>query len=104
MPLEGEERLLDELKDIQSRIGVLIIDIEKGRDERKGSGRSEVGERRLTKKSVSLQVGDSVIIGKPKKGQESIGTVKSIGKYFVSVETAKGTVRRIPQNLKKVGS
>lgn len=104
MPQEGEENLLRELKEIQSRIGSLIIDLEGERSERKDSVRSKPDKGKPNKKANSLTVGDKVIIGKPKKGQESIGTVKSIGKYFVSVQTSTGIVRRIPQNLKRVGS
>ena len=43
------------------------------------------------------------LIKKPEKGQETIGEVVSIGEKFVTVKSEKQTIRRIPQNLKKVG-
>ena len=52
---------------------------------------------------MDLDIGDRVLIKKPKKGQETIGTVISIGRKFVTVNTATQSIKRIPQNLKKVG-
>ena len=50
-----------------------------------------------------MDIGDRVLIKKPKKGQESIGRTTSIGRKFVTVNTATQSIRSIPQNLKKVG-
>lgn len=103
MPVRGEGEILRDLKEIQARIGDLIIELEGISNDSVGSEQSETDKRAPNKRSSSLKIGDRVIIGKPVKGQDTIGTVRSIGKYFVSVETIKGTVRRVPQNLKKVG-
>ena len=49
-----------------------------------------------------MDIGDRVLIKKPKKGQETIGRIVSIGTKYVTVNTATQSIRRIPQNLKKV--
>lgn len=99
MPKKSNNQLVLDLKEIESRVQDLLIDLketrhdkseESGLDQRKGS-------------SANLKIGDRVLIKKPKKGQETIGIVASIGKKFVTVNTATQSIKRIPQNLKKVG-
>ena len=57
-------------------------------------------QKKKKKKSISAT---PFLIKKPEKGQETIGEVVSIGEKFVTVKSEKQTIRRIPQNLKKVG-
>ena len=57
-------------------------------------------QKKQKQKSISAT---PFLIKKPEKGQETIGEVVSIGEKFVTVKSEKQTIRRIPQNLKKVG-
>lgn len=99
MPKKSNNDIVQDLRDIESRLQGLIIDLEdKEVDESDTNGR-DPKEKVLT----SLKIGDRVLIKKPKKGQETLGTIVSIGKKFATVNTATQTIRRIPQNLKKVG-
>ena len=59
-------------------------------------------KEKLTQKKKSTSA-TPFLIKKPEKGQETIGEVVSIGEKFVTVKSEKQTIRRIPQNLKKVG-
>ena len=58
------------------------------------------GRSQEVKAFTNFEIGDGVLIKKPKKGQEPIGNIVSIGRFFVTVNTATQSIRRIPQNLK----
>ena len=62
--------------------------------------KEKLTQQKKKKKSISAT---PFLIKKPEKGQETIGEVVSIGEKFVTVKSEKQTIRRIPQNLKKVG-
>jgi len=62
--------------------------------------KEKLTQQKKKKKSTSAT---PFLIKKPEKGQETIGEVVSIGEKFVTVKSEKQTIRRIPQNLKKVG-
>ena len=99
MPKKSNNDLVLDLKGIESRVHNLLIDLkEKRRDEENSSGLSQ--EKKAT---TDFEIGDRVLIKKPKKGQETIGRIVSIGTKYVTVKTATQSIRRIPQNLKKVG-
>ena len=55
------------------------------------------------KATTDFEIGNRELIKKPKTGQETIGRIVSIGTKYVTVNTATQSIRRIPQNLKKVG-
>jgi hypothetical protein len=99
LPKKSNNQLVLDSKEIESRVQKLLIDLtERRHDDSDESGLSQ--EKRST---VDLDIGDRVLIKKTKKGQETIGTVISMGRKFVTVNTATQSIKRIPQNLKKVG-
>jgi hypothetical protein len=99
LPKKSNNQLVLDSKEIESRVQLLLIDLtERRHDDSDESGLSQ--EKRST---VDLEIGDRVLIKKPKKGQETIGTVISIGRKLVTENTATQSIKIIPQNLKKVG-
>ncbi|CAJ1963942.1 unnamed protein product [Cylindrotheca closterium] len=85
MTKKSKNELAQDLKEIESKVHKLIIDLGKERSD----------------ESITLKISDKVLIKKPKKGQETIGIIESFEKKFVTVKTATQTIKRIPQNLKK---
>ena len=103
MPKKNDEDFIQELKEIETRAQNLIVSINGRTPEYKARSvyRGEKGKQ--GKADSKINIGDTVLIKKPKKGQETIGEVVSIGEKFVTVKTETQTIRRIQQNLKKVG-
>ncbi|CAJ1960040.1 unnamed protein product [Cylindrotheca closterium] len=100
MTKKSKEELVQDLKEIESKVKKLIIVLDKERSDKSGTNEQEQEK----KFPITLEIGDKVLIKKPKKGQETIGRIESFGRKFVTVKTATQTIKRIPQNLKKVGN